>query len=165
MISENYLEKRTINPIKGKTIAVINGPNINILGIREPEIYGYENWKSIEEHLLELEVDLDIHLIFFQSNHEGAIVDFIQENLSSIDGVVINPAAYTKTGYAILDALTSIEIPFVEVHLTNIFLRGGWHSETIFSGKSIGHINGFRGYVYHLGILAINYYLNITRIT
>jgi 3-dehydroquinate dehydratase-2 len=103
---------------------------------------------------------LKIELLFFQSNHEGDIVDFIQENLYLLDGVVINPAAFTKGGYSILDALTAIELPFVEVHLSNIVARGGWHAETIFAPKALGHINGFKGYVYNLGLQAIYNYLN-----
>lgn len=142
------------------TIAVINGPNINILGIREPTFYGKETWDSIECRLKELAVELDVKVVFFQSNHEGAIVDFIQENLEAIDGVVINPAAYTNTGYAILDVLTSIDIPFIEVHLSNIFLRGGWHSESIFASKAIGQIIGFRGIVYDLALRAIRDFTN-----
>lgn len=141
------------------TIAIINGPNINILGIREPDIYGNVTWSDIEAKLTTLGESLDIKLIFYQSNHQGDIVDFIQSNLSTIDGIVINPAAYTNTGHAILDALTSVDIPFIEVHLSNILSRGGWHSETIFAEKAIGHINGFKENVYGLGVQAIHEFL------
>ncbi len=137
------------------TIAVVNGPNINILGIRETDIYGEETWEIIELRLKELAVVLNVKVVFFQSNHEGCIVDFLQVNLRNIDGIVINPAAYTKTGYAILDALTSIDIPFIEVHLSNIMSRGGWHSKSIFTSKAIGQIIGFKGFVYDLGLRAI----------
>jgi len=144
---------------KDTTIAIINGPNINLLGIREPGVYGSETWADIELRLKEIASSLNISLLFFQSNHEGFIVDFIHENLNCIDGVVINPAAYTKTGYAILDALNSISIPFVEVHLSNIFQRGGWHSESIFADKAVGHVIGFKGYVYDLGLMAIHNFI------
>jgi len=133
-------------------IAIINGPNINILGIREPDVYGKMTWNTIEEELKKQGEQLGVDLVFYQSNHEGKIVDFIQEHLDTFDGAVINPAAFTRTGYSILDALTAIYLPFVEVHLSNINARGGWHAETIFAPKAIGHINGFQGDVYYLGL-------------
>lgn len=136
-------------------VAVINGPNINILGIREPEVYGLTTWESIENALKALAKELHIDIDFFQSNHEGDIVDYIQANLFKLDGVVINPAAFTKTGYSILDALTAIDIPFIEVHLSNINARENWHSETIFASKASGHINGFQDYSYQLGLLGL----------
>lgn len=145
--------------MKQKKIAVINGPNINLLGTREPGFYGRETWSDIEARLKLLAEELGVAIIFFQSNHEGCLVDFIQEHLSSLDGVVINPAAYTKTGYAILDALTSIDLPYVEVHLSNIFARGGWHAESIFAERAQGHIIGLKGYVYDLGLRAMVNYL------
>lgn len=144
---------------KKMRIAVINGPNINILGIREPDVYGVAAWNEIEQDLQKLAEELGIIIVFYQSNHEGDIVDFIQENLFELDGVVINPAAFTKTGYSILDALTAVNIPFVEVHLSNINARESWHAETIFAAKAAGHINGFQEYVYHLGLRGLYYIL------
>lgn len=140
-------------------IAIINGPNINLLGKREPEIYGRTTWKEIEDGLKIQAEQLGLELIFFQSNHEGYIVDFIQENLDTLDGVVINPAAFTKNGYSILDALTAVDLPYIEVHLSNILSRGGWHAETIFAKNSIGHINGLQADVYGLGLLGLYQYL------
>lgn len=137
------------------TIAIINGPNINILGNREPDVYGNESWNDIERRLKEIGIQLSIRLIFFQSNYEGDIVNFLQKNMSRINGIVMNPAAFTKIGYSILDVLTAINIPFVEVHLSNIFKRGGWHSESIFADKAVGHVIGFKGLVYELGLKAI----------
>lgn len=145
--------------VKKLQIGIINGPNINILGLREPDIYGEVTWNAIEEELKEQAEKLGVDLIFFQSNHEGDIVDFIQENLGRFDGVVINPAAFTKTGYSILDALTATKLPFIEVHLSNIFARAGWHAETIFAEKAIGHINGLQSDVYALGLQGIYQYL------
>lgn len=142
-----------------ETVAIINGPNINILGIREPDIYGKMTWQMIEEDIKKLGEELGVDLIFYQSNHEGSIVDFIQEHLNCLDGVVINPAAFTKTGYSILDALTACDLPFVEVHLSNINARGGWHTDTIFASKAVGHINGFQGMVYRLGLEGLCYNL------
>lgn len=142
------------------TISVINGPNINMLGIREPQYYGRETLSDIEENLNSLTNKLSINLLIYQSNHEGEIVDFIQHNIHKVRGIVINPAAFSKTGYSILEALTCIEIPFVEVHLSNIFSRELWHSESIFSSKAIGTITGFKGFSYELGVRAILNYIN-----
>lgn len=144
---------------KQKRIAIINGPNINILGIREPEIYGKLTWNAIEEELKKEASKLNLDIVFFQSNHEGKIVDFIQENLYEINGIIINPAAFSKTGYSILDALTSIHLPYIEIHLSNINARDRWHAETIFSPDAIGHINGFQAYSYILALYGINYFL------
>ncbi len=144
-------------------IAIINGPNINLLGIREPEIYGDIRWEEIQKNLEKEALNLNIELICFQSNYEGAIVDFIQENLYEIEGVVINPASFTISGYSIVDALEAIHIPFVEVHMSNIFSRGGWHSESVFAEKAVGHICGFKENVYYLGLKAITSYLKQKR--
>ena len=144
-----------------KKIAIINGPNINILGKREPSVYGIEDWGSIENKVKALGQQIQAELLFYQSNHEGDIVDFIQENMDKLSGVVINPAALTKTGYSILDALNALPIPYVEVHLSNIVSRGGWHSESIFTETAVGFIMGLKGYVYELGLQSINHYLNL----
>lgn len=148
-----------ISEKKKENIAIINGPNINILGIREPDVYGRNSWDAMEGKLNKLGEKLGVCLFFYQSNYEGGIVDYIQEHLNILDGVVINPAAFTKTGYSILDALTACDTPFVEVHLSNIFERGGWHAETIFAPYAVGHINGFQGDVYTLGLQALCDYI------
>lgn len=145
------------------TIAVINGPNINILGKREPQHYGNETWDNIEERLKKLACKLKIELLLYQSNHEGDIVDFIQNNMEKVNGVVINPAAFTKHGYSILDALSASEIPFVEVHLSNIYSRGGWHADSIFSEKAVGVIAGFRGFGYEMGLNSIIDFLSLIK--
>lgn len=142
-----------------KTIAIINGPNMNLLGKREPQIYGRISLGAIEKRLFELADNLKIAVDFFQSNYEGEIVDYLQKNASKLQGTVINPASYSKTGYSILETLSSFGLPYVEVHMSNIFARGGWHAESIFSTNSIGVILGFKDYVYDLGLLAINNYL------
>ena len=104
-------------------ILVINGPNINMLGIREPEIYGTQNFQSLLTLLSNTAKELNIELEQFQSNHEGAIVDKIQAAYGNTDGIVINPAAYTHTSVAILDALKSVAIPAVEVHISDVDSR------------------------------------------
>ena len=142
-----------------KMIAIINGPNINILGKREVNVYGTEDWNSIEQKVKAIGKKIDTELLFYQSNYEGDIVGFIQEHMDNLSGVVINPAAFPKTGYSILDALNALNSPYVEVHLSNIVSRGGWHSESIFTETAVGFIMGLKGYVYELGLQAINNYL------
>ncbi len=104
-------------------LLIINGPNINMLGIREPDIYGKETYQTliqtVKEHADKIGVDIEC----FQSNHEGDIVDKIQQSLGNVDGIVINPAAYTHTSVAILDALKSVSIPAVEVHISDVSTR------------------------------------------
>ena len=104
-------------------ILVINGPNINMLGIREPEIYGSQNYKTLLADIEKWAKELNCQVECFQSNHEGAIVDEIQKSYGNFDGIVINPAAYTHTSVAILDALKSVGIPAVEVHISDVTKR------------------------------------------
>ena len=104
-------------------ILVLNGPNINMLGIREPGIYGKETFQNLLELLAKTAEELDIEIEQFQSNHEGCLVDKIQSAYGKIDGIVINPAAYTHTSIAILDALKSVAIPAVEVHISDVSTR------------------------------------------
>ena len=103
-----------------KKILVINGPNLNLLGLREPDIYGSKNYASLLEFIKESADSLSLSVDFYQNNHEGNIVDKIQEAYGVYDGIVINPAAYTHTSVAILDALKAVAIPTVEVHLSDI---------------------------------------------
>lgn len=145
-------------------IAIINGPNINILGKREINVYGKESWSEIENKLVRLSEQLDFDFLLYQSNHQGDIVDFLQDNMDELSGVVINPASFSKIGYSILDALNSLNTPYIEVHLTNIVSRGGWHSESIFTEDAIGFIAGFKGYIYELGISAILNYIKGSQI-
>ena len=129
-------------------ILVINGPNINMLGVREPEIYGNRTYGAlctlIAEHCKKKDIEVD----FFQSNHEGEIVDEIQEALGEYDGIVINPAAYTHTSVAILDALKAVAIPAVEVHISEVSEREDFRQISFvryYCEKTIcGH--GFDGY-------------------
>ena len=104
-------------------ILVINGPNINMLGIREPGIYGNENFQDLLNLLNETGDNLGVKIEQYQSNHEGCLVDKIQEAYGNVDGIVINPAAYTHTSVAILDALKSVAIPTVEVHISDVTSR------------------------------------------
>ncbi len=104
-------------------ILVINGPNINMLGLREKDIYGTESYLSLIEYIKDVAVQNGVEVDFFQSNHEGDIVDTIQKAYNVYDGIIINPAAYTHTSVAILDALKAVSIPTVEVHLSDVNAR------------------------------------------
>ena len=104
-------------------ILVINGPNINMLGIREPDVYGKNTFADLLQLLEETAKELNIEVIQYQSNHEGALVDKIQWAYGKVDGIVINPAAYTHTSIAILDALKAVAIPAVEVHISDVDAR------------------------------------------
>lgn len=128
-------------------ILVINGPNLNMLGIREPDIYGSHTLADLER--LMRESFTDIELSFFQSNHEGAIVDEIQRAYGRMDGIIINPAAYTHTSVAILDALKAVGLPSVEVHLSDISSRESFRQHSFVSSVCLATIAGkhFNGYV------------------
>ena len=129
-------------------ILVINGPNLNMLGIREPDIYGKQTFAALEEFILKSAEELGHSVTLFQSNHEGAIVDAIQEAYGKYDGIVINPAAYTHTSIAILDALKAVGIPTVEVHLSDINAREDFrkHSFVSLIAKKTVCGLGFEGY-------------------
>lgn len=127
---------------------VINGPNLNMLGLREPSIYGERSYKALVELIETVCRDEEIQVEVFQSNHEGAIVDKIQAAYSVFDGIVINPAAYTHTSVAILDALKAVSIPAVEVHISDVSTRESFR-QVSYAGMAciktyMGH--GFEGY-------------------
>ena len=131
-----------------KKILVINGPNLNLLGLREPAIYGSRDYKALEAFVLENGLDLGLQVECFQSNHEGAIVDKIQQAYGVFDGIVINPAAYTHTSVAILDALKAVSIPTVEVHLSDVDSREEFrrHSFVSLYAEKVIKGKGFEGY-------------------
>ena len=129
-------------------ILVINGPNLNMLGIREPQIYGKQDFKALEAYIRSSAEELGHKVTLFQSNHEGEIVDVIQSAYGVFDGIVINPAAYTHTSVAILDALSAVAIPTVEVHLSDINAREEFrrHSYVSMVAKKTICGLGFEGY-------------------
>ena len=129
-------------------ILVINGPNINMLGIREPEIYGNQNYSTLLCDINKWAEELNCQVECFQSNHEGAIVDKIQEAYSVFDGIVINPAAYTHTSVAILDALKSVGVPAVEVHISDVTKREDFRQVSYAGMACEEHIigKGLEGY-------------------
>ncbi len=129
-------------------ILVINGPNLNMLGIREPSIYGKEDFAALQSYIRTSAEELGHSVTLFQSNHEGEIVDIIQSALGVYEGIVINPAAYTHTSVAILDALKAVGIPTVEVHLSDIRTREAFRQHSYVSMVAVKTICGlgFEGY-------------------
>jgi len=144
----------------GYRVALIQGPNLNLLGQREPEHYGGETLLELERRLQTLCHDLGCHLLSIQSNHEAELVDWLQSAQGRVDGAIVNPAALTARGYALRDALTGCDTPFVEVHLSNIDARGGWHRESCFAEAAIGRITGLRGDGYEAALRAMLQYLH-----
>jgi len=140
-------------------ILVLNGPNLNLLGARQPELYGAVSLKEIEKNLKQLASKLGVELEFFQSNFEGELVDKIQSALGKYQGILINAGAYTHTSIAIRDALLAVKIPFVEVHLSNIFQRESFRHHSFLSDLALGVICGFGARSYFLGLEALVEYL------
>lgn len=143
-----------------KRILVVNGPNLNLLGTREPEIYGDKTLDDIRELLVSAVEGHDVTLDFFQSNVEGDIINYLHQNRSA-DGVVINPAAFTHTSIALRDALAAIGIPAVEVHLSNIHAREEFRRISYVAPVCVGQISGFGIQSYLLGLLALIHHLGI----
>ena len=136
-------------------ILVINGPNLNMLGKRDAEHYGTDSLASIEQKLTEKGKALGGELTFFQSNHEGAIIDFIQEKASVADGILINPGALTHYGYSLHDALADAGLPVVEVHLSDIHAREEWRKISVISDIAIKQISGLKTKSYLVGLEAL----------
>ena len=136
-------------------IAVIQGPNLNMLGIREQHIYGPMSLEQIHEQLKSAAEQNGVEVEFFQSNLEGEIVDRIQECLGTVDGIMINPAAYSHTSIAIKDALSAVNMPVVEVHISNIYKREEFRQKSVTAGASTGVISGFGPFGYHMGLIAL----------
>ena len=139
-------------------ILIINGPNLNLLGMREPHIYGRESYDDLILLLKNFATEKHITLEFFQSNHEGCIVDCIQKAYQKYDGIIINPAAYTHTSIAIPDAIKAIGIPTVEVHLSNILEREDYRKHSYTSEACIKTVmgKGFKGYLEAIEYLMAN---------
>jgi 3-dehydroquinate dehydratase-2 len=136
-------------------ILVINGPNLNRLGKRDREHYGSDTLESIENKLAEKGRALDCELVFFQSNHEGAIIDFIQEKAVGADGILINPGALTHYGYSLHDALVDAGLPVIEVHLSDIKAREKWRKISVISDLAIKQVSGLKTESYLVGLEAL----------
>lgn len=136
-------------------ILVINGPNLNLLGIREPGIYGSGTYDDLCKMIKDKADAMDMAVEFYQSNHEGAIIDKIHSAMGVSDGIVINPGAYTHYSYAILDALKAVKIPAVEVHISDIHSRESFRSVSVTAAACVAQISGhgFDGYIEAMEIL------------
>jgi 3-dehydroquinate dehydratase-2 len=137
-------------------ILVLNGPNLNLLGLRQPEIYGRETLADVEAALARLAAELGVAVACHQSNHEGQLVDWIQEARKDAAGIIINPGAYSHTSVAILDALNAFEGPVLEVHISNIHKREAFRHHSFVSSRADGVIAGFgtEGYLLALRRMA-----------
>ena len=138
-----------------RKILVIHGPNLNMLGMREPDIYGHQTLEEIDAAMQAQAERLELYIETFQSNHEGDMVDKIQQAHDSFHGIIINPAAYTHTSVALRDALLAVKIPFVEVHLSAVAAREPFRQVSYFSDIAMGVISGFQGESYMLALQAI----------
>ncbi|KAJ5107379.1 Catabolic 3-dehydroquinase 1 [Penicillium angulare] len=143
----------------GKSILLINGPNLNLLGTREPHIYGSTTLVDVENNAKEQAKSLGASLETFQSNHEGAIVDRVQAARGKVDGIIINPGAYTHTSVAIRDALLGVAIPFIELHVSNVHAREPFRHHSYFSDKAAAIIVGLGVYGYKVAVehVAVNF--------
>ncbi|MCS7299779.1 MAG: type II 3-dehydroquinate dehydratase [Spirochaetia bacterium] len=142
-----------------KKILVVNGPNLNMLGVREPDKYGNTRLEDIISKCREIADSYGYEISDFQSNGEGEIVNFIQKEGANASGMIINAGAYTHTSIAIRDAILSVKIPFVEVHISNIFSREPFRHHSYLSDIAIGVISGFRENSYYFGLLHLLSYL------
>lgn len=143
----------------GKSILLINGPNLNLLGTREPQIYGSTTLADVEASCKAHAESLGASLATFQSNHEGAIIDRIQAARGTVDGIIINAGAFTHTSVAIRDALLGVAIPFIELHVSNVHGREPWRHHSYFSDKAAGIIVGLGVYGYKVAVehVALNF--------
>ncbi|MFZ1890948.1 MAG: type II 3-dehydroquinate dehydratase [Formosimonas sp.] len=135
-----------------KNILVIHGPNLNLLGTREPEVYGSQTLDDINQHLSEVAAELGATVRCVQNNIEGELVNAIHAARGTVDAIIINPAAYTHTSVALRDALAGVAIPFVEVHLSNVYQRESFRHHSFFSEIAIGVISGLGAYGYEAAL-------------
>ena len=140
-------------------LLLINGPNLNLVGKREPSIYGLQTLEDIQEELFDMAKELDARLKFFQSNSEGEMIDCIHNSVGSIDGIVINAGAYTHTSIALRDSLLGVDIPYVEVHLSNVFSREEFRHKSFLSDQALGLVCGFGPTSYQLALQGLVSYL------
>lgn len=137
------------------TVFILNGPNLNLLGVREPAVYGHDTLGDIEERCTACAASLSLQIDFRQTNHEGQLVDWIQEARESADGIILNAGALTHTSVAVLDALSAAGLPVIEVHLSNIFRRESFRHHSYVSLAANGVICGLGAQGYELALEAI----------
>ncbi|CAK4030516.1 Catabolic 3-dehydroquinase [Lecanosticta acicola] len=135
-----------------KSILLVSGPNLNLLGTREPHLYGSTTLNDVVTSASKQAEDLGIQLYHFQSNHEGAIIDRIQEARGNVDFVIINPGALTHTSVGLRDALLGCDLPFIELHVTNVHAREPWRNHSYLSDKAVGVICGLGVYGYRAAV-------------
>ena len=136
-------------------VAVLNGPNLNLLGTREPDVYGRESLATVEARTRQAAADLDLELDWLQVNGEGELVEAVQRLAGHADGALVNAAAYTHTSIALRDALLAVGVPFVEVHLSNIFARESMRRTSLLADIAVGVVAGFGGFGYELALMAL----------
>ncbi|MBI4784782.1 MAG: type II 3-dehydroquinate dehydratase [Oscillatoriophycideae cyanobacterium NC_groundwater_1537_Pr4_S-0.65um_50_18] len=141
------------------SILVLHGANLNLLGRREPGIYGHETLKDIDAALEQQAIELQVKISSFQSNHEGVLIDWIHAAWDQHQGILINPGAYTHTSIAIRDAIAAVALPTVEVHLSNIHRREAFRHHSYIAPVAIGQISGFGAESYSLGLQALVHHL------
>ncbi|MFM7426197.1 MAG: type II 3-dehydroquinate dehydratase [Elainella sp.] len=142
------------------SILVLHGPNLNLLGLREPEVYGSTTLSAIDQMLRAEAESLQRQLSILQSNHEGALVDAIQAAYGQQQGILINPGAYTHTSVAIRDAIAGVGLPTVEVHLSNVYRREAFRHHSYIAPVAVGQISGFGAESYRLGLRALVHHLD-----
>jgi 3-dehydroquinate dehydratase-2 len=135
-----------------RRILVVHGPNLNLLGVREPDVYGRTTLAEIDAELEKLGQAAGVAVECFQSNHEGALIDRIQASRGRVEGIVINPGGLTHTSVALRDALSAVAVPVAEVHLSNIHARERFRRRSLVSGIAVGVVSGFGAAAYRLGL-------------
>ncbi len=150
MAKKKKAGKRAPKKDRSPHIAVVNGPNLNLLGTREPEVYGDETLEDIQSRLEALAAELEVELSFIQSNHEGVLLDAVHDFACEIDGVIVNAGALSHTSIALRDALVGIGVPFVEVHLSNVFARESFRHRSVLADVALGVSAGFGAMPYEL---------------
>ncbi|PSB53324.1 type II 3-dehydroquinate dehydratase [Chamaesiphon polymorphus] len=157
IVSEiSLLEERALSNL---SVLILHGPNLNLLGLREPQIYGASTLAQIDDRLVKLGLSLGTKVESLQSNHEGVLVDAIHAARERHQGIVINAGAYTHTSIAIRDAISGVKIPTVEVHLSNVYHRESFRHHSFISSVVVGQISGFGSHSYELGLRAIVTYI------